>query len=314
MKMRKQRISTMLLCAVLSLSSIFLLSDLAVSQDKPADPKIQATTNQDLKDNVQQKSDETQQSESEELIQEALNAYEETRAAVEALNENDKKRALAALERAVGKLNIVLGRRPELALIPIQSQVETVDIITDLPTIERKRAEVEFLVKKGHLQAARQLLDSLVSEIRITTVNLPMETYPVAIRGIARLIEEDKINQAKLALQQVLSTIVVIERSIPIPIINSQYLISEAQRITKENTPGGLSEKKKDQALEMLKQAKSELKIAEELGYGRRNKEFKEIRDDIREIEDKIKQRENTGNLFDRLKQRLNIFKNNIAE
>ena len=41
--------------------------------------------------------------------------------------------------------------------------------------------------------------------------------------------------------------------------------------------------------MQMLKQAHEELQVAEELGYGRRNREFKEIQNDIKEIEKKIK-------------------------
>jgi hypothetical protein len=314
MKKKNQLIITTFLCAVLSCLSIFLVPGLAISEGEKEQENIQVTTKQDLKDNVQQKSEETQVRESAELVQDALNAYDETINAVDALNEGDKDKALEALERAVGKLNIVLGRRPQLALIPIQSKVETIDINADLPTIEIKRAEVEFLMKQGHLQAARKLLDTLVSEIRVTTANLPMETYPVAIRGIARLLEEDKIEEAKRALQQILSTVVIIERSVPIPIINSQLLIAEAQKVTEETNPEELSSDKKDDALDMLKQAKVELEIAEALGYGRKNREFKEIRDDIVEIEKKIGKSEKTGNLFDDLKERLNIFKNKVSD
>lgn len=313
MKKKKQLIITTIFCAVLSLTSIIILPDIAVSQEAEKQQTVNVTTKQELKGNVEHQSDDTQKKESADLIQDALKAYDETVAAVKALDKDDKKGALEALERAVGKLNIVLGRRPELALIPIQSKVETIDIVSGIPTIETKRAEVEFLVKQGYLQAARRLLDTLASEIRITTANLPMETYPVAIRGIARLIEEDKIDEAKAALQQVLSTVVAIERSIPIPIINCQFLLGEAQKITEEVKPKGLSQEKKDRALGMLKQAKVELEMAEELGYGRRDREFKEIRDDIREIEDKIKQGEMTGNLFDKLKERLTVFKNRIS-
>jgi len=313
MESKRKLIKTVSLCAAFSFLCIFMIPAIAQSQDQNKQKKVNVTKKQELKDNVEKKSAETQDSESEALIQDALKAYNETITAAEALDKGDKKGAMDALESSIGKLDIVLSQRPDLSLIPIESRVETIDIVSDLPTIEDKRAEAEFLVEKGHLQDARRLLDTLVSEIRITTANLPMETYPVAIRGIARLIEENKIDDAKLALQQVLSTVVVVERSIPIPIINCELLLTEAQKIVQKEKSEKISKENKDKVLGILDQAKVELESAEALGYGRKNVEFEGIRNDIKEIGNKIKQSEKTGNLFDNLKERLKKFKDKIS-
>ncbi len=302
------------LCVVLSLANVLFFAEPALSESTQEKGKVEVATKQDLKDNVQQKSEETVKAENAELVQDALEAYKETLNAVNALGKKDKAKASEALEKAVDKLNIVLAHKPELSLIPIESRVEIVDIVSDLPTIEAKRTEVEFLIKQGNLQDARRMLDTMASEIRITTASLPMETYPVSIRGAARLIEEDKIAEAKAALQQILSTIILEERSIPIPIINSQLLISQSQKLIKESKTEELSQEDRDKVLGMLKQAKMELQVAEELGYGKRNREFKEIRDDIKEIENKIKQSEKTENLFEKLIERLDLFKDKISE
>ncbi|RKY32545.1 MAG: hypothetical protein DRP74_02290 [Candidatus Omnitrophota bacterium] len=47
-----------------------------------------------------------------------------------------------------------------------------------------------------------------------------IQTYPLAIRKIARLIDQDKIDEAKVLLTQTLNTLVITTRVIPIPVLN----------------------------------------------------------------------------------------------
>ncbi len=268
----------------------------------------------EMKKKVRETQRQTEAEELDKVVQEAMSAYRETLHAVDLLEKGDKEGALKTLETAVGKLDVLIGRFPEVAYLPIDVRVETLDIVGDRDEIRRKRDEVEFLVKKGYLQAARRMMDLLVSEIRITTTNLPMETYPTAIRGVARLIEEGKVEQAKRALATTLGTVVRIERSIPIPVLNSQSLIAEAARIVKEAEGGSLPPERKKEVIDLLQRAHEELEIAEDLGYGRRDLEFADIHRDIREIEAKIRGGEKTGTLFQTLKKRLEAFRRRISK
>ena len=177
----------------------------------------------------------------------------------------------------------------------------------------RQRDQVEYLVKNGYLQQARRMLDYFASEIRITSVNLPMATYPAAIKAAAKLIEENKLKEAKDSLAATLSTVVITENSIPIPVINSQFLIKQASQITATTTPDKLSKDKKNQALDLLNRANHELEIAEELGYGKRDGEFSKLNKDINEIEGKVTKNEESLSFFYKLKFRLENFKNRIS-
>jgi len=129
---------------------------------------------------------------------------------------------LNALAQAVGKLDILVASFPQVAFLPINSQVKALNMAADLGSIRRQREQVESLVKNGYLQQARRMLDYFASEIRISSVNLPMTTYPASIKAAARLIEENKLQEAKDSLAATLSTVVITENSIPIPVINSQ--------------------------------------------------------------------------------------------
>ena len=240
-----------------------------------------------------------------ELVKEALEAIQATQQALDELNQNKIDQAFKSMEKVLGKLELILGRNPELALVPIDAKSKIINLVSDLDKIEMMRKEVENLIEKGYFQDARRILDAMVSEIRISITNIPLETYPQAIKLAAHLIEQDNIEQAKSVLSQALSTIVIREISIPIPVINAQAMLDLAADSVETNP---------QRARELLKDAQYQLKVAEALGYGHKDKEFKEIIDDMETIKQKIDKKEKTSDLFDSLKARLQRFKERISK
>jgi len=290
-----------------------VFSNVLYAKDSDPSEKEMCVTQNDLKTNVQAQQKVKNDDEGKKIVQEALNAYNQTLKAVDFLDQGQKDKALDALAQAVGKLDILVASFPQVAFLPINSQVQTLNLSADLDNIKRQRDQVEYLVKNGYLQQARRMLDYFASEIRITSVNLPMATYPAAIKAAAKLIEENKLKEAKDSLAATLSTVVITENSIPIPVINSQFLIKQASQITATTTPDKLSKDKKNQALDLLNRANHELEIAEELGYGKRDGEFSKLNKDINEIEGKVTKNEESLSFFDKLKVRLENFKNRIS-
>ncbi len=61
------------------------------------------------------------------LDSDAISAVEETKKAMDALDNKHDKEAISALEQATGKLDILLARHPENALLPVDSDVNVVD-------------------------------------------------------------------------------------------------------------------------------------------------------------------------------------------
>ena len=239
------------------------------------------------------------------VIAEALTAVTETRKAVAALAEEDSAAALEALERAAGKLEILLARRPELGLVPLDATVEIVNTAADLQTIERLTKEVEELVEDGHMQAARRLLEDLVSELRVTTVSLPLATYPDAIRLAARSIEEGDTTAAQQALAAALSTLVIEERAVPLPLIDAEAMVEGAEALAARDERG--------LAVAMLADARYQLRRAEALGYGRRDREFSDLEETIEQLEEQIEDEEETGGAFRNLREQLRRFKERIT-
>ncbi len=109
------------------------------------------------------------------LDKEAIAAIEETRQALDAIASSNTAAALAAIERATGKVNILLARNPATPLIPVDAAVEVIDLApSDHAAIMEIAQDASRAVDERAFSAARLLLHSLMSEIRVRTGNLPL--------------------------------------------------------------------------------------------------------------------------------------------
>lgn len=239
-------------------------------------------------------------------VTEASEALAQVYVALDALEAKNTKGALAALEKSTGKLNILLARKPDLALVPIDVSVKTVDLVADLETIRNiKRAAIQAL-KEDYFQVMRDELAKLASELQITKVELPLATFPEAMKSAAALIDKGKTDEAKVVLYTALNTLVVSEERIPLPILRAQALI--AQAITDD-----ASKDKKKKVLALLDNAEYQLIMAEELGYGDRDREYKELNKAIKELKKSVKDDGDSQALFEKFKTKLADFKKRIA-
>src|SRR5689334_7780716 len=82
---------------------------------------------QQARPEVEQQRKEAEQKAEKTLDKEAIAALEDTTKAIKAISDNKTDEALAAIERATGKINILLARNPATALIPVALQVEVVE-------------------------------------------------------------------------------------------------------------------------------------------------------------------------------------------
>ena len=236
-----------------------------------------------------------------EIFEEATAAIIETKNAINALDEKNNEAALAVLERASGKLTVILGREPELALAPADVNMVTFDILADINEVKELRDEIKDAIDDGRLQEARYLINDLASETVISVTSVPLATYPIAIENAAKLIDEGKLEDAKQALVDALNTIVITDTVIPLPVANAENMLKEAERLTGKT---GRSETENKHLADLLINAREELKFAEVLGYGNK-KDFKNLYGQLNKIEDKIKEGQSGSGLFDQIKLHL---------
>lgn len=266
---------------------------------------------QEIEQERQKATNEAQSS----LDQDAVAALEETRNAINAIDQENTQESIQALERATGKLDILLARYPELALVPVSTQITIIDLAPrDFDLIEPIRDEAKRAMNEEDFPTGRALLHNLVSEIRTSTVNLPLETYPDAMKEAARLLHQGRTDEARAEMQLALSTLVVTEQSRPIPLINALTELAAAMALAAQGQDQqNQDQQNRDQVLRLLEDARTQLKLARELGYARRDPEYKELDRAIRDIERQIRAKEKTESPFAKLRERFSSFFNRVS-
>ena len=189
--------------------------------------------------------------------------------------------ALSALAEATGKLELIVAREPKLALAPVRVEVVSYDLLANPTTVKSTIQTATKALNAGEIQTARVLVEALASEIQLRTTNVPLATYPVALKAIAPLIDAGKIDEAKAKLQAAMNTMVVTTEVIALPKLRAENLVNEAQRLAekKDRSPD-----ESDQLAAYLKTAREQLQIAKLLGYGHQ-KDYKPMQEQIDGIE-----------------------------
>lgn len=232
------------------------------------------------------------------LLQEATIAFRETENAIKALNNGKKSDALSALERAAGKLELILARESTLALAPSGVSTAFFDLQTDLETAKKLREQAEEYLEDGQVQQARQILGTFASEKVISVANIPLATYPGAIKQAAKMVDENKFEDAKRVLQTALNTLVIKNTIIPLPVAVSEQLLKEAETLAAKKDRTADENKKLD---DLLKEVRTKLEYAQILGYGTK-KDFKGINDQLSKIEEQTKSGKYGDDFFAKIK------------
>lgn len=231
------------------------------------------------------------------LDQDAIAAINQTQNAIKAISQNKKNDALASIEAATGKINILLARHAKAALIPVATEVEVIDAApVDEKAVQALDHSVSEAVKNKDYPTARLLLYSLESEIRARTYNLPLATYPLALQEAARLLDQGKNDDAIRVLETALNTLVVVDKVTPIPLVLARAAIATAEE---------QRQKDKNAAQTLLATAKDQLHRCQDLGYAANATEYSALNTSIAQLDKELKGNGDTTSLFAKLKDEL---------
>lgn len=198
------------------------------------------------------------------VVDEAAEALRETQNAIEAIDQNKPDDAIAALTRATGKLEIVLARNPGLSFAMVGATVSTHDVVATEADVEKLRGQAAAALAQGQLQVARRLISDLASETVVSVSKLPLATYPDALKKAAALLHDGKAQAAKVALQTTLSTLVVEDVIIPLPLVRAQAALEQARTLLEKKKR---SEAESTQMRAYLATATAQLRLGRALGY-----------------------------------------------
>ena len=268
----------------------------------PAEPQAKSEAAESVQPQVDATSTDKAAERRATILKDAKAAMDETAKALQALDEKNSAEALAALERATGKLELILARDPSLALAPVDVEVVTYDLLASLDTVKAMVKEAEDLLEDGEVQQARPLVANLASEIQLRTTSIPLATYPDAIKAVTPLIDDGKLDEAKAALQAAINTLVVTTDDVlPLPKLRAEELLVSAEALA-EN--GERTEQDNETLATLLSEARYQLKMAEALGYGTK-KSYKPLYEQLDQIEAKTEGGKGGKGWFDKIKGQL---------
>lgn len=300
----KHNVKHSLLCvSLMSLGGLALAApSFAAESALPAKPQAQSEASQSVQPKVDKQTAEAAAEKRKKLIADATAALAETHKALKALENKKNDAALKALAEVTGKLDLIVARDPKLAQAPVETEVVSYDLLTDLDTIKKIIKEAKTYLNDGEIQKARPLVANLASELQYRTLHIPLATYPTAIKAIAPLIDAGKIDEAKAGLQAVLNTLVVTtDDIIPLPKLRAEHLLKEAQDLAEKKDR---SKEESDKLAKHLQAAREQLQLAELLGYGKK-KDYNPMYEQISEIENKSAGGKSGTGWFDKVKQQL---------
>ncbi len=239
-----------------------------------------------------------------ELNLKAVQAVADTYKVVDLLNQKKANQALEQLKKVIGELEVILAANKDISLVPVNSYTVAMDTDMSPEEISTAISEVKKMLDKGNVQEARLLLDTLQSEIDIIIENLPLATYPDAMKLASKYIIDKKLDEAKSVLTVALNSLVIKKIIIPLPLVRAADLIEEASKTASVN---------KKQALKYLDNAKKQLEIAKLLGYGKDDpKIYKDLQDRIDAIKTEIKGKNKAAKMFEELLKKLSEFKKKL--
>jgi tetratricopeptide (TPR) repeat protein len=233
------------------------------------------------------------------LVQEAIDSLKYAHDALVALDKKDAKSAKDNLEKALGKLEVIMASEHAPKLLPIDNVITVQEFIGTSKDAEKAVVLAGTLLAAGKVQEAREILLPLKSEIDVTVVSLPLATYPDALKLAAKYVTDGKLDKAKEVLAVALSTFVEVTTVAPIPLLKAADLIAAAADIAATDTK---------KAKVYLEAAQDQLKLAQALGYvSKSDVTYKALNEAIDDIEDHIESKE-IKEKFEALKAKLKDF------
>ena len=267
---------------------------------------LNAATSAQVKDNALKSAKLNAQNNQVKIVQEAVKAVYLTKKVFVDLDKKDTKLAIKDLEDAIGKLEVILADKNSPKLLPVDTSVSAVEYVGSVEDLKKSLDIVSELLDDGKVQEARKILSTLQSEIDLVSINLPLASYPDALKLAAKYLHSNNIEGAKAVLAAALNTMVKEVVVVPIPLLKADSLIAAASEVAKKD---------RDQAIKHLNAAKEELKIAQTLGYlSDSDVTYKILNDKIDEVEKEIKGKNEVAKLFEDLKAKMKSFKEKITK
>ncbi len=235
-----------------------------------------------------------------------LKTIASTQYVIQDIEQNNVEKAKSDLQQLIGKLEVYLTKNPDAALVPVDVSYRKIETVNNIDTVRALAKTIKKAVKDGYYQVAKDMIGMMTSEMVISTAYVPVAAYLQGLKYAAALLDDGKTDQAMVLMQQTLSTVVVTTVSVPLPVLKAQIYIDQAAMLYAKNH-GDI-----EHIVNLLDNADYQLRLAEEMGYGKRDKEYKELYKAIKELKRAVKAKEESTEKFKALKDELKSFKDRL--
>lgn len=266
------------------LSITLVSSPLHAEKENPSTPSSNQNHSETINDAQQSIVKKQLDKKQKEIINEAVAAIDETKKALLALKNEKKQEASESLEEALGELEALLARDPDMALAAIDTQITVNDFNPSLSGIKQAREQAIELLEEKEIQKAKDLLNELESEVVFSVTSIPLATYPEVIKDVILLIEANRLESAQTTLQSALNSLTVTNYIFPLPIVRADDNLGKAQTLAKKVNR---TNAENETLVRLVSDARLQLEIAEALGYGDED-DFKTLYKQIDEFEERI--------------------------
>jgi len=240
------------------------------------------------------------------LSKDAIAVLLETQNLLNNIKDGKKEDLIKKGKELIGNLEVLFAKDPALVLIPVDVNYKREEFVADIEIVRENVELAKNAMDKGEYRVASDILKDLRSEMVISTYFIPTATYPDAIKAAVVFLEDDKKDLAAKTLAGVLSSLVIEETVIPLPVLNAEEMINEAAKIDAKNHDNV------NKVLNLLKNADYQLQLAEEMGYGKKDKEFAELSLAIESLKKSVDKKEDSKSKFDSLKKQIKGFKERL--
>jgi len=153
--MKKSVYASFLMLGIMNIGPALAADPIKAQKQSSAAQSVQSKVDRDV---AAQASEERKK-----ILADAVAAVANTEGALLALEANKKDEALSLLEKASGKLDLVMARDPDLALAPVDIDETVIDVYTDVDSIKAMVKEARNALDNNRLQEARNLIKGLAS-------------------------------------------------------------------------------------------------------------------------------------------------------
>lgn len=217
----------------------------------------------------------------ENVIQEAANVIALSRTGISAILNEKYADAIENVNKAIAKAELII-RTDHPTKIISEVDIEVLESVENAENARQIIQDVDSLMELGELQKAKNLMTQLTSELRITRESISISSYLQTLRNADRLMKDKQYEQALLELNSILSSVTVEQSITPLPLIISQRMVMEMEKLLDEEQPD------KESILTLLNNAEYQIRFSEMLGYGKTENEYQEIFNAIEEIKSEL--------------------------